>query len=240
MDLVGFYEANARLEAADFRFVALKEFLKKRFQGRSVCDIGCGAGTMVRELTRDHYEVLGIEPEPRIFSLAKKLSEEAPVPSRFVNLGIEQIDRETARSFENFLLIDVLEHLSDDRSVLKSLYSVMPESARILCVLPALERLYGERDRSVGHYRRYSARAVRQLFESCPFRNVQIQYWNLIGTPVYWFFEKVLGRPVNEDFRKDPGLITRFLNASLLFWFRMVENRFRFPLGMSLIIQATK
>jgi len=240
-DLVGFYEAHVDAEATDFRFLALKEHLARRFQGRAVADVGCGTGTLVRALALEGYTALGIEPDPRLFALAEKVRAGAGAEYTLLNAGIQDLGAERLAPYTDFLLLDVLEHLPDDRAMLAHLAERMPPGGKLLCLLPALESLYGERDRTVGHFRRYSTATARRLFEALPFRTVSVSHWNLLGVPIYWFFEKLAGRPVPEGFRQGTrSLPRRALNAALTAWFRAVENRVRFPVGLSLLVEAVK
>lgn len=241
MDLVQFYAAHVAAEAEDFRFRALKDLLAGRMQERSLADIGCGTGMLTREFAREGYRALAVEPDPRIFAIAQRVRADSGAEYRLLNSWIPDLSPDTLAPYRNFLLNDVLEHVEDDRALLRELHARMPEGAKLLCLLPALESLYGERDRAVGHHRRYSQRRARELFSGVPFRGATYSCWNLLGVPAYWFFEKVLGRCVPEGFRQGRrSLPSRLLNGALGLWFRWVENRVRFPAGLSLLVEAVK
>ena len=239
--LENFYREHVAQEASDFRFVALKELLSSRLEGRSVADIGCGTGTMVRELSRSGLESAGFEPAAEIFKLAREAKERSGLGYPLFNAGLDTMTPEHLAPFKNILFIDVLEHLKDDHAALKRIYSLMPEGAKLLCLVPAVASLYGRRDKAVGHFRRYDKKDIEAIFALCPFRSVTIRHWNLLGVPPFWFFEKVLGRPIAEGFRmRRPTALTRALNGCLLGWFRLIENRISFPVGLSLLVEAVK
>lgn len=236
---MSFYAAHVPLERSDFRFVALSEHLAARLRGRRVADLGCGTGALARALAERGCEVLAVEPDARIHALAA--AEPLPPGMRLLHSGLTELPPGELESRDDVLLIDVLEHIEDDRGTLARLRERMRPGAQMLCLLPALEPLYGQRDRSQGHHRRYSEAAARRLFASCGFASVELSYWNLLGVPVYWFFEKALGRPVPETMRKGRrGPLEAALNASLLAWFRLVENRLAPPLGLSLLARAVR
>ena len=241
MNLNEFYEAHSGQEATDFRFVALEEFLVERMRGRSAADIGCGTGALARDLAARGWRVLAVEPDPRLHAMAAATLAEAKGDCRLVRATIENVEAAEVAACENVLLVDVLEHIEDDGRMLAAIFAKMAPGARLLCLLPALESLYGRRDRSVGHYRRYSLAAARRLFSGVAFQTVEYRYWNLLGVGPYWSFEKFLGRQMPETFRSGPrSFLQNALNTALLFWFRRVENRLSPPLGLSLLVTAVK
>lgn len=239
--LVEFYEQHVSAEGEDFRFLALKELLQRRLRGGRVVDVGCGTGTMVRDLARGGTNASGLEPDPQLHALAERVRAESGLDYALWQASVADAPEEAFRGATDFLLLCVLEHLEDDRALLHALHGRMPEGARLHCLLPAVESLYGERDRAVGHFRRYSRTAAARLFATVPFRSVSVRWWNLLGVPAYFAFEKVLRRPVSEGFRlEERGSLGRALNAALLAWFRMVENPLPPPLGLSLLVTAER
>jgi len=241
MDLIGFYEAHAALETTDFRFVALLEYLCARLRGRSVADIGCATGALARALAGRGWEVLAVEPDPKLHALAAREPAVAGGGFRLIKAGIEELRVEDLSACENVLLIDVLEHIEDDGRMLAAVWEKMPPGAQLLCLLPALESLYGRRDRAIGHHRRYSLSSAERLFGRVPFRRVDYRYWNLLGVPAYWLCENILGRAVPETFRQGSrSALREAVNTGLLSWFRLIENRIAPPLGLSLIVTAVK
>lgn len=241
MNLHEFYETHSAQESTDFRFVALKEFLIKRLRGRSAADIGCGTGALARELANGGWRMLAVEPDPQLHALAAATLAGVKGDCRLVRSSIEDIGAADIAACENVLLIDVLEHIEDDGRMLAAIFAKMAPGARLLCLLPALETLYGKRDASVGHHRRYSMAAARRLFAAVSFKSVECRYWNLLGVGPYWWFEKFLGRQMPETFRRGPrSSPQKLLNAVLLFWFRLIENRISPPLGLSLLVTAVK
>ncbi|OGR81066.1 MAG: hypothetical protein A2X32_08980 [Elusimicrobia bacterium GWC2_64_44] len=241
MNLVEFYRTHAPCEEADFRFLALKELLKKNIPGTSVLDIGCGTGAMLRSLARDGYCVAGVEPDPELYALAQALKEREGFDFKLINSGMQGVSAELMAGFGSFLMLDVLEHVEDEAALLKRIWAGMPPGSTLLCLLPALRALYGRRDAAVGHFRRYDMADARKLFGEVPFSGIDFSYWNLLGVPAYWFFEKVAGRPVPEGFRQEgAGRLKTVLNALLLRWFMAVENHVRPPAGLSILVKAVK
>ncbi len=64
------------------------------------------------------------------------------------------------------LLLDVLEHLEDDASFLRSIVDErLAPGAAILVSVPAWPWLFGDHDRRLRHHRRYTPRSARGLLE---------------------------------------------------------------------------
>jgi hypothetical protein len=139
-------------------------------------------------------------------------------------------------------MLDVLEHIEDDASQVKKIYEALAPGGQFVVVVPAYQALYGERDRLMGHYRRYSARALRTLLTSHGFRVERLRYWNVLGILPYWFAERVLQKPLEAPLRHggERGLIKRLAQKALFAWFKVIENPVNFGAGLSIIAVATK
>jgi len=222
--------------------VALKELLLKNLRGRSVLDVGCGSGAMVRALAERGLAASGLEPDRELYGLAVRTVAGLEPPSQLLNINLKDLSERETSHFESFLLLDVLEHIEADDVFLLKLSQLMPSGSQLLLLVPALTGLFGKRDRAVGHYRRYDRERLKRIFSPCGFRSVEVNYWNALGTPVYWFFEKILGRSIHEGFRLQTkrSFFARMINNLLLGWFRAVENRTPFPIGLSFFVKASK
>jgi SAM-dependent methyltransferase len=75
--------------------------------------------------------------------------------------------------FDLVLLLDVLEHVEDDRAFLASLLeeSLAP-GGRVLLSVPAWPCLYGRQDRTLGHLRRYTRSRCRELLRAAGLRRL--------------------------------------------------------------------
>ena len=70
-------------------------------------------------------------------------------------------------SFDLLLLMDVLEHVDDDRSFLGTLVEEnLQPGARVLISVPAWQQLFSEHDVALKHFRRYHPRACADLIEA--------------------------------------------------------------------------
>lgn len=68
------------------------------------------------------------------------------------------------KRFDTILYVDVLEHIEDDAEELRRSASHLNTGGHIIVLSPALNLLYSEFDRAIGHYRRYTKESLRRAF----------------------------------------------------------------------------
>lgn len=145
------------------RLRALKTILAPRmFEGMRVLDIGCGDGFVAGNLFRDlaKREVTAVDTNLSD-DLIARFSEADPAISY-------RRDIPTGGTYDLVLLLDVLEHVEDDRSMLQGLVEkyLKPEGA-VLITVPAFNSIYSEHDAFLGHYRRYNLDQLERLATGC-------------------------------------------------------------------------
>jgi len=132
--------------------------------GDVVLDVGCGDTFVVEQLARAH-------PGVQFYAVDSAFTDDLLVAYRS-RLGVSNVrllrsldDVALTRPASLVLLMDVIEHVSDDVGFLRDVCG-RPGVDRSTCVLitvPAYPRLFGAHDRSLGHYRRYSRRSLNSL-----------------------------------------------------------------------------
>jgi len=97
--------------------------------------------------------------------------------------------------------------------------------------------LYGERDKFIGHFRRYTPNHLWFLARGEGLRVVEgPRYWNALGVLPYLFYEKLLGQPINDDLRKpSKSALKRLVGRGIYAWLS-VETRLPLPFGLSLLM----
>ena len=70
-------------------------------------------------------------------------------------------------SFDGIFLLDVLEHIEDDRTFLGDLVDrSLSDSGWVLMSVPAYQSVFTRHDEFLRHYRRYSPKQARRLLQS--------------------------------------------------------------------------
>ncbi len=224
--------------SSDFRNANLISLVTSLVSGETVVDIGSGSGFLAGMLQRSGKKVTGIEPEPGLCDLSRRLNPDVAV----IAGKAEEIDALVTEPVDTVVMADVLEHIEHDGEQVQKIHGVLRENGEFVLVVPAHPFLFGERDRQMGHYRRYTKATLTRVLTAGGFRLERVRYWNALGVLPYLIAEKVLRRPLRAEFRdgKKKGFFSRAVRRMLHLWFRHIENRCNFGFGLSIIAVARK
>jgi 2-polyprenyl-3-methyl-5-hydroxy-6-metoxy-1,4-benzoquinol methylase len=154
----------------------------KRYLGRSVLEVGVGIGGTTRVLCSGDFDRwLGIDPDAAMIAdlQSRQAAGEFPAICAF-QAGIVG-DLPADARFDSILYIDVLEHIADDRSELKTAVVHLNPGGYLIVLSPAFQKLYTEFDRAIGHYRRYTRNTLAAITPSgCEI--VSARYLDMVGT----------------------------------------------------------
>lgn len=218
---------------SDFRNNNLFSLIAGSVVGQNVCDIGCSSGKFLSNLPDGKRALFGLEPGRELVESAQKV-----LPRATILQGvIEDLQKLPLPSFDTITMLDVLEHIEDDRAALAHVFDKLKPGGRFVVVVPAYQALYGKRDAAYGHYRRYGKAELISKLQNAGFKIESCRYWNMLGVIPYFISEKLFGKVltrVGDDGSK--SLLASFLS----FWFKHVENNINFGLGLSLIFIAEK
>lgn len=145
--------------------------------GTLVIDVGCGPGANAASLA-DRYRCVGIDNAPEAIEWARaRFSDVAYVCGEAPrDLG------DLAGAADAYLLMDVLEHVEDDRDLLASIVDVMKPGSVVFVTVPADMSLWSEQDVQLGHHRRYDLESLRAMWAGLP---VEELLWSHFNTRLY-------------------------------------------------------
>ena len=182
----------------DFRWKNLRSFVAdslKLYYGLTkadVLDVGCGTGHMSLELLQQGYNVTSVDLSIELTNFTKYVVKKHGYDANVKCLDINNLISLETKDFDAVICLDVIEHISDDEFALRNIISVMKSKGLLVCSVPALELLYGIRDKEMGHFRRYSKKDLIKKMESAGFVVEKCRYWNFIGVIPILFSEKIL------------------------------------------------
>lgn len=222
----------------DFRWENLRKLVKRYVIGECVLDAGCGTGHMTLGLCNEGYKVTAIDCSEKLTFFTKKILKKNNQKADVYTMNLLEVNSLGENRYDTILCLDVLEHIEDDQLALSNLAYTLKNEANLIISVPALGILYGQRDREIGHYRRYNKVDLIRLIENSGLDITEIRFWNFLGLIPVFISEKVLHKKINEGFRynnKSP-LSLQLLNR----WFSIIENNMQFPIGLSLIAVCKK
>ena len=119
-----------------------------------ILDVGCGMGLMIDELVKCG-EVYGLDMEEEAVQYCNEnLISQGYPPNVFKGLLPDEVpfDRDF---FDYIFALDVIEHVEDDATALKTLLSLLKPGGSLILTVPALMKLWSYNDELNHHFRRY-------------------------------------------------------------------------------------
>jgi SAM-dependent methyltransferase len=235
----------AKLEAKNFWFRARNRliiyFLKHYFpKAQSFLEIGCGTGFVLQRIEQSfpHLTCSGSE----IFSRGLEFAHQ-----RLARTNLFQMDARNIPFSEEFDIIgafDVLEHIEQDREVLKQMYQAIQIGGGIMLSVPQHPWLWSQADTYAHHVRRYVKKDLVAKLEEAGFNVVKTTSFVSLLLPLM-LISRLSDRspspnydPINE--LKISGFLNYVLEKILDLerWF--IALGFSFAVGGSLLVIAYK
>ena len=143
--------------------------IASKYEIESILDVGCGDGLFFDDLMKV-APTWGIEPDGSL------LSDDNPYRDR-ITVGDFASPIGPSRRYDLIVLLDVLEHIEDDRKALETLNSRLEPGGHVILTVPALQFLWSIHDDVNRHYRRYTRRLLRERLQEQNFQVVRIGYY---------------------------------------------------------------
>lgn len=209
------------------RYLRYQRDLIEPHCGRSVLEVGAGTGEFAAHLTGlDRHVLTDVDPDA-VEYLAQRFAHRPEVETRLLDL--DGSAPSLHRSVETVLAINVLEHIEDDVAALRALSEHAVPGGTIVLWVPGYQQLYGDFDRRVGHFRRYTPRTLRDAFEAAGLRTQTSEPKNLLGAAAWWLAVRKGGTGAPN--RKLVSLYDRFVVPVTA----GVERVVRAPFGQSVL-----
>lgn len=204
------------------------------YLGGEAVEFGSGTGS-ISELLIPLVERLDlVEPSP---NLGRRLDQ------RFAGNPAVEVHRQTLeawvagapeRSCDSAVLVNVLEHIEDDRAALGHLRRILRPGGHLLLMVPALKFLFSDLDVFYGHHRRYNLKELRRRVGDAGLEIVDGRYFDLAGILPWWILNTVMGKTTFN-----PRLMTVY-DTLVVPVTRAVESVVRPPLGKNVILIARR
>ena len=146
-----------------------------------ILEIGPGLGDFTGRFLDSGTEIDVVETERQFHPVLARLS-------RKVAGSLDELPG----PYDAVLAVNVLEHVEDDESLLRQLNAKIKPGGLISLYHPAGPSLYGQLDKLVNHYRRYSKEEMIRKVQAAGFAIEESVYVDSLGWLVMWIY-KFLG-----------------------------------------------
>jgi 2-polyprenyl-3-methyl-5-hydroxy-6-metoxy-1,4-benzoquinol methylase len=175
-------------------YETIRPFLKGE-----VLEIGSGIGNISRLLVDDGLTVTLSDFDAAYCLRLKERFSAKPNVREIISIDLQHKQFETTYQsykgkFDTVFLLNVLEHLEDDKAAIKNCSYLLKKGGTLIILVPAYQLLYCRFDKELGHFRRYTLNKLMALFKTSGFRILNNQYFNFFGLPGWFVFGKLLGR----------------------------------------------
>ena len=145
-----------------------------QIKGR-ILDIGCGDSFFDRNLAErfPDAEVYGVD----IYLKAEWHEDRVH--------AVNSLDHLPPCKFDYILMMDVLEHIKDDKGYLNDIKKRLKPNGKIIITVPAFMKLYSLHDRELRHYRRYEHSRLLHVIKKSGLKE---ERWS------YFYFSLILAR----------------------------------------------
>ncbi len=163
--------------------------------GRRVLEVGSGTGNITQFLSAADRQVMATDVVPAYRGELQRLFGDKP------NVQIGKFDLTAtappeliADPFDTVVCLNVLEHIEDDLYALRQMRDVLEPGGRLALLVPAHPILYGEFDRAVGHYRRYTRRELAEKLKQTGFNVREMKFFSLLAALPWFVNGRILKR----------------------------------------------
>ncbi len=208
-------------------------------QPAALADIGCGTGGNLPTLAR-FGRVIAVEPSPDARAFAQRRGAAEVVAGDASATGLD------GGSCDVVTLLDVLEHLDDERGALSEVWRILAPGGRLVLTVPAFMFLWSAHDEALHHRRRYRRRALGALLRDAGFAVEQLSYYNaglFLPVAAVRVGRRVLGgggARKADGAELPPAPLNRALEAVFAAERHLLGRRLPLPFGVSLLAVARR
>lgn len=230
------YDRMAELDATHWWYRARRDVLARLIERRidlpaepRILEVGCGTGHNLPMLQRfGRVDATEIDGFARVIA-SKRLGHAV------VDAALPALKGVPDRSYDLVAILDVLEHVEEDRAALVSMAGKLKPGGRILLTVPAHPWMWSAHDEVNHHKRRYTKASFRAAVADAGLKLEMLSYFNSLLFPAA-AAARLAGRITgNKD--SDDSLPPAPLNRLLERIFRAEAyaiGRLPFPPGLSL------
>lgn len=190
--------------------------IRKHCSG-DILEIGSGIGNISRYFIEDGAEItLSDFDRTYLPRLEQKFGKYPNLNGLYrLDLSDKELEKNHPNligTFDTVFALNVVEHIEDHHQALRNAFKLLRTGGKVVILVPAFQFLYNGFDEQLGHYRRYTAKTLKNLLESTGFRVIGSQYFNYIAMWGWFMSGNILRK------RIIPGGQMRLYNTLVPVW----------------------
>ena len=231
------FDQMAKLDATHWWFTARRRILDgliervvKPPQDARILELGAGTGHNLAMLSRfGHVEASELDP------IARELASER-LGRPVVEAALPDLMMFPAATYDLIALLDVLEHVVDDKGSLAAIFGRLKPGAALLLTVPANPWMWSAHDAAHHHHRRYRKREIAALARAAGYDIELLSPFNsLLFPPIAAV--RLIGRLRGDESSDDamPGALVNKTLEAVFGLERALIGRVPMPFGVSLV-----
>jgi SAM-dependent methyltransferase len=162
-----------------------------RYKSGRIMEVGCGAESLLADLTARGYEALGVDQSPSARTLA--------AGDKAMQVAASTNDAKP-ESFDYLTAFEVLEHIEDDHGALAAWSQYLRPGGTLVISMPAHPHRWNAADEWAGHFRRYRRSDLHALVEGAGYEVTEIQSYGFpIANAMERFGARIYARQTASD-----------------------------------------
>lgn len=194
----------------EFSRLKIVESILRDESAGSVLDVGCGDCFVLNRLSAQGWKGEGVDKNA--------VSSDHHI--------LRDLADASDNTYDVLLLMDVLEHVPDDKAFLQSALTKLKGNGLCLITVPAWQFLFSDHDRFLEHYRRYDLPQLNKVFPDRGFRveRVQYFYFSLFLIRCLQYFLGMKTSTVTSWKNPEDHFLTRFMVLALHLDFKFCQS----------------
>lgn len=192
------FDRMAELDGAHWWYLARRRILSSLIArygdlppDARILEVGCGTGHNL-EMLSGHGHVDAVELDDDARALAERR-----LGRPVLNGRLPDIADEIEQRYDLLTLLDVLEHIPDDRSALAGTFRLLKPGGKLLLTVPANPWMWTAHDAVHHHHRRYRKREIGRLAREAGFQIDLLSPFNTLLYPAIAAM-RLLGKAVGK------------------------------------------
>ncbi|MFY9153403.1 MAG: class I SAM-dependent methyltransferase [Prolixibacteraceae bacterium] len=194
------YSTLANISGADKFNRWMYETIRPFCSGR-ILEIGGGIGNISDCFLNDREELVVTEMQEEYCEIIRSRFKDKQNLKQVIAMNIVDPDFDVRYadlfgSFDAVFALNVVEHIEDDKNALANCKKLLKKGGHLVILVPAFQSIFNHFDTALGHFRRYTIKTLRPVFEANQLTIIHQQYFNLIGIAGWWVSGSLLRKKI--------------------------------------------